>query len=51
MDSLLPLARQIGEKLKARAQEFSTLAGETQESIDSLVEDATRRAAAGRKAA
>ena len=45
------LGTQLAEKLRARAQEFSALAGETQDSIDSLVDDATRRATGGRKAA
>jgi dihydroxyacetone kinase len=46
------LGTQLSDKLRARAQEFSTLAGEVQESMDSLLADATRRATgSGKKAA
>jgi hypothetical protein len=45
------LGTQLSDKLRTRAQEFSTLAGEVQESMDSLLADATRRATGGRKVA
>ncbi len=41
----------FSEKLKARAQEFSALAAEVQESVGKLAADAANRAAGARKAA
>lgn len=45
------LGTQLSEKLRARAQEFSTLAAEVQESVGSFVGDAANRTAGARKAA
>jgi hypothetical protein len=45
------LGTQLSEKLKARAQEFSALAAEVQESVGSFTADAASRAAGPRKAA
>jgi len=42
---------QLGEKLKARAQEFSALAAEVQESVGSFAADAANRATGAKKAA
>jgi Phasin protein len=39
------IGTQLGEKLKARAQEFSTLAAEVQDSVGSYAADAANRAA------
>ena len=45
------LGTQLSEKLKARAQEFSVLAGEVQESVGSFAADTTTRATGAKKAA
>lgn len=45
------LSNQLSEKLRARAQEFSTLASEVQESVTSFAADAATRAAGTKKAA
>ncbi len=45
------LSNQLSEKLRARAQEFSTLASEVQESVSSFAADAATRAAGTKKAA
>jgi hypothetical protein len=45
------LGTQLSEKLKARAQEFSALAAEVQESVGSFAAEAANRAAAGAKKA
>ena len=45
------LGNQLSEKLRARAQEFSTLASEVQESVSSYATEAANRAAAGAKKA
>jgi len=45
------LGNQLSEKLRARAQEFSTLATEVQESVNSFATDAAGRAAGTKKAA
>jgi phasin family protein len=45
------LSNQLSEKLRARAQEFSTLAAEVQESVNASAADAMTRAAGTRKAA
>ena len=45
------LSNQLSEKLRARAQEFSTLAAEVQESVNAFAADATTRATGTRKAA
>jgi len=45
------LSTQLSEKLRARAQEFSNLASEVQESVSNFAADATHRAAGTRKAA
>jgi phasin family protein len=45
------LSNQLSEKLRARAQELSTLASEVQESVGSFATDAASRAAGTRKAA
>lgn len=45
------LSQQLSDKLRARAQEFSTLASEVQESVSSFANDAASRAAGTRKAA
>jgi hypothetical protein len=42
---------QLSEKLKARAQEFSALAAEVQESVGSFTAEAANRAAGTKKAA
>ena len=42
---------QLSEKLRARAQEFSALAAEVQESVGAMAADAASRAAAPRKPA
>jgi hypothetical protein len=45
------LGNQLSEKLRARAQEFSSLAAEVQESVGSFAADAATRAAGTKKAA
>jgi len=45
------LGTQLSEKLKARAQEFSALAAEVQESVGSFAADAANRASGAKKAA
>jgi len=45
------LGNQLSEKLRARAQEFSSLASDVQESVSNLATDAANRAAGTRKAA
>ena len=45
------LGTQLSEKLKARAQEFSALAAEVQESVGSFAADAANRATGTKKAA
>ncbi len=45
------LGNQLSEKLRARAQEFSSLASEVQESVGSFAADAATRAAGTKKAA
>src|ERR1700738_4577995 len=42
---------ELSEKLKARAQEFSALTGEVQESVGSFAADTTTRATGAKKAA
>jgi predicted phage-related endonuclease len=45
------LGTQLSEKLRARAQEFSTLTSEVQQSVGSFAADAANRAASGAKKA
>ena len=45
------LSNQLSEKLRARAQEFSTLASEVQESVSNFAAEAASRAAGTKKAA
>jgi Phasin protein len=45
------LGTQLSEKLKVRAQEFSTLTAEVQESVGSFAADAANRATGAKKAA
>jgi len=45
------LSNQLSEKLRVRAQEFSTLASEVQESVNSFAAEAATRAAGTKKAA
>lgn len=45
------LGNQLSEKLRARAQEFSSLATEVQESVNSFATEAASRAAGTKKAA
>jgi predicted phage-related endonuclease len=45
------LGTQLSEKLKARAQEFSALAAEVQESVGSFAAEAANRATGAKKAA
>jgi phasin family protein len=45
------LSTQLSEKLRARAQEFSSLAAEVQESVSNLAADAAHRATGSKKAA
>jgi predicted phage-related endonuclease len=45
------VATQLSEKLKARAQEFSVLAAEVQESVGNFAADAANRAAGAKKPA
>jgi len=45
------LSNQLSEKLRARAQEFSSLASEVQESVNSFAAEAATRAAGTKKAA
>jgi hypothetical protein len=45
------LGTQLSEKLKARAAEFSTLASEVQEQVNSFATEAAHRATGTRKAA
>jgi hypothetical protein len=45
------LGTQLSEKLRARAQEFSSLAAEVQESVGSLAGEAAHRATGAKKAA
>ncbi|HUL45724.1 MAG TPA: phasin family protein [Steroidobacteraceae bacterium] len=45
------LSNQLSEKLRVRAQEFSTLASEVQESVSSFAAEAATRAAGTKKAA
>jgi len=45
------LSNQLSEKLRARAQEFSSLASDVQESVSNFANDAANRAAGTRKAA
>jgi phasin family protein len=45
------LSSQLSEKLRVRAQEFSTLASEVQESVNSFAAEAATRAAGTKKAA
>lgn len=45
------LSNQLSEKLRTRAQEFSSLASEVQESVSSFAAEAATRAAGAKKAA
>jgi len=45
------LGSQLSDKLRARAQEFSALAAQVQESVGSFAQAAAQRAAGARKAA
>ena len=45
------LGTQLSERLRARAQEFSSLATEVQESVSSFAADAANRASGAKKAA
>jgi len=45
------LSNQLSDRLRARAQELSTLASEVQESVSSFASDAASRAAGTKKAA
>jgi hypothetical protein len=45
------LSKELSEKLRARAQEFSTLASEVQESVSSFAAEAATRGAGTKKAA
>ena len=45
------LGTQLSEKLRARAQEFSSLASEVQESVSSFAAEAANRATGAKKAA
>jgi hypothetical protein len=45
------LSTQLSEKLKARAQEFSALAAEMQESVGNFAADAANRATGAKKSA
>ncbi|HXZ60143.1 MAG TPA: phasin family protein [Steroidobacteraceae bacterium] len=45
------LSHQLSDKLRSRAQEFSTLASEVQESVSNFATDAASRAAGTKKAA
>lgn len=45
------LSNQLSEKLRARAQEFSTLASEVQESVSSFAAEAATRGAGAKQAA
>ena len=45
------LGKQLGEKLRARAEEFSTLASEAQGSVSSFVHETAARASASAKKA
>jgi len=45
------LGTQLGEKLKIRAQEFSALAAEVQDSVGSFAAEAANRATGAKKAA
>jgi hypothetical protein len=45
------LGNQLSEKLRVRAQEFSTLASDVQESVNNFAAEAATRAAGSRKAA
>jgi len=45
------LSNQLSEKLRARAQEFSTLASEVQEQVNSFAAEAASRASGAKKAA
>ena len=45
------LSNQLSEKLRARAQEFSALASEVQETVSNFATEATTRAAGTKKAA
>ena len=45
------LSNQLSEKLRARAQEFATLAAEVQQSVNTLAAEAANRAAGTKKAA
>jgi Phasin protein len=45
------LGTQLSEKLKVRAQEFSSLAAEVQQSVGSFAADAAQRAGGAKKAA
>jgi hypothetical protein len=45
------LSKELGEKLRARAQEFSTLASEVQESVSGFAAEAATRGAGTKKAA
>jgi len=45
------LGTQLSEKLKARAQEFSAIAAEVQDSVGSFAADAANRASGAKKAA
>jgi hypothetical protein len=45
------LSNQLSERLRARAQEFSTLASEVQDSVKSFATEAASRAAGTKKAA
>ncbi|HXY97675.1 MAG TPA: phasin family protein [Steroidobacteraceae bacterium] len=45
------LSNQLSEKLRSRAQEFSTLASEVQESVSNFAAEAATRAAGTKKAA
>jgi hypothetical protein len=45
------IGTQLGEKMKARAQEFSSLATEVQQSVGAYASEAAQRTVAARKAA
>jgi len=45
------LSNQLSDKLRARAQEFSTLASEVQETVSNFAADAATRATGTKKAA
>jgi predicted phage-related endonuclease len=51
MQKQAEIGTQLGEKMKARAQEFSSLAVEVQQSVSSYATDAANRATGAKKAA